>query len=64
MCYVKKYLVEISVLIREELRSLECIEIMMMLEEKYGIEITDAEAQKIQTVKDLVEYLKLKNVKV
>jgi len=56
--------VEISVLIREELRSLECIEIMMMLEEKYGIEITDAEAQKIQTVKDLVEYLKLKNVKV
>jgi acyl carrier protein len=41
--------------------SLDTVELIMALEEEFGIEIPDDEAEKISTVGDAVEYLK-KNV--
>ncbi|NOZ79364.1 MAG: acyl carrier protein [Acidobacteria bacterium] len=41
--------------------SLDTVELIMALEEEFGIEIPDDEAEKIATVGDAVEYLK-KNV--
>lgn len=42
--------------------SLDVVELVMALEEKFGIEIPDEEAEKISDVKDVVEYIeKLKN---
>ncbi|NPA55121.1 MAG: acyl carrier protein [Epsilonproteobacteria bacterium] len=37
--------------------SLDVVELVMALEEKFEIEIPDSEAEKIQTVKDVVEYI-------
>lgn len=37
--------------------SLDVVELVMALEEKFGIEIPDEEAEKISTVKDVVEYI-------
>ena len=37
--------------------SLDTVELVMALEEEFGIEIPDEEAEKIQTVKDAVEYV-------
>ncbi|MGM0608580.1 MAG: acyl carrier protein [Candidatus Muiribacteriota bacterium] len=37
--------------------SLDIVEIMMALEEKYDIEIPDEEAEKIKTVGDAVKYI-------
>jgi acyl carrier protein len=39
------------------LDSLDVVELVMALEEEYGIEITDEEAEKIQTVEDVVRFL-------
>ena len=36
--------------------SLDAVEIIMAIEDEYGIEIPDEEAEKIQTVGDLVRY--------
>ncbi|MBI2902603.1 MAG: acyl carrier protein [Candidatus Methylomirabilis oxyfera] len=38
--------------------SLDTVELVMALEEEFGIEIPDEEAEKIATVKDAVEYIK------
>jgi len=38
--------------------SLDTVELVMALEEEFGIEIPDEAAEKIATVKDAVEYLK------
>jgi acyl carrier protein len=38
--------------------SLDTVELVMALEEEFGIEIPDEEAEKIVTVKDAVEYIK------
>jgi len=38
--------------------SLDVIEMLMMLEEEFDIEIPDAEAEKLVTVGDVVEYIK------
>jgi acyl carrier protein len=38
--------------------SLDVIELLMMLEEEFDIEITDEEAEKLVTVGDVVEYIK------
>ena len=37
--------------------SLDTVELVMALEEEFGIEIPDEEAEKIATVKDAVSYL-------
>lgn len=37
--------------------SLDTVELVMALEEEFGIEIPDAEAEKIQTVNDAVSYV-------
>jgi acyl carrier protein len=38
--------------------SLDTVELVMALEEEFGIEIPDEEAEKIVTVKDAVAYIK------
>ncbi len=38
--------------------SLDVVELVMALEEKFGIEIPDEDAEKIQTVGDAVNYIK------
>jgi acyl carrier protein len=38
--------------------SLDTVELIMALEEEFGIEIPDEEAEKIVTVKDAIEYIK------
>ncbi|HVP58307.1 MAG TPA: acyl carrier protein [bacterium] len=40
--------------------SLSTVELMMELEEAFGVEIEDEEAEKIQTVKDAVAYIEQK----
>ena len=37
--------------------SLDIAELVMALEEEYGMEISDEEAEKIRTVKDVVNYI-------
>ncbi len=37
--------------------SLDLVELVMALEEEYGIEIPDTDAEKIQTVQDVIRYL-------
>ena len=38
--------------------SLDTVELIMALEEEFGIEIPDEDAEKIATVKDAIEYIK------
>lgn len=38
--------------------SLDIVELVMALEEEFGVEIPDSEAEKISTVGDVVEYVK------
>lgn len=38
--------------------SLDIVELIMALEEEFDIEIPDEEAEKIQTVADVVDYIK------
>lgn len=45
-----------------EADSLDAVEIIMGIEEEFGIEIPDEEAEKFQTVGDLVKYVE-KNAK-
>jgi len=37
--------------------SLDAVEIIMAIEDEYGFEIPDEDAEKFQTVKDLVKYV-------
>lgn len=37
--------------------SLDVVELVMALEEKFGIEIPDEDAEKIQTVGDAIQYI-------
>jgi len=37
--------------------SLDLVELIMSLEEEFGIEISDEDAEKIRTVQDAVEYI-------
>jgi acyl carrier protein len=37
--------------------SLDLVELIMSIEEEFGIEISDDDAEKIQTVKDALSYL-------
>ncbi len=38
--------------------SLDIVELVMALEEEYDIEISDEDAEKIQTVNDVISYVK------
>ena len=38
--------------------SLDVVELVMKMEEEFGIEIPDEEAEKIKTVNDVVQYIK------
>ena len=38
--------------------SLDLVELIMALEEEFGIEIPDADAEKVTTVQDVVDYIK------
>ena len=40
--------------------SMDTVELIMGLEDEFGLEISDEEAEKIRTVKDAVEYIKAK----
>jgi acyl carrier protein len=37
--------------------SLDVVELVMALEEEFGVEIPDEEAEKLQTVQDVVDYV-------
>lgn len=37
--------------------SLDTVELVMAIEEKFGIEIPDSDAEKISTVQDVVDYI-------
>jgi acyl carrier protein len=43
--------------------SLDLVELVMEMEENFGIEITDEELEKIVIVKDVINFLKSKGVK-
>lgn len=40
--------------------SLDVVELVMSIEEKFGIEIPDEDAEKIRTVQDALDYIKAK----
>ena len=42
--------------------SLDLVELLMALEEKFGIQIPDEDAQNLLTVQDAIDYLKKKGV--
>lgn len=42
--------------------SLDLVELIMEMEEAFGIEIADEELEKIRTIKDVIEFLKSKNI--
>ncbi|MFN3994909.1 MAG: acyl carrier protein [bacterium] len=44
--------------------SLDLVELIMKMEEEFGIEISDEESQKILTVKDAVNFIESKLTKV
>ncbi len=37
--------------------SLDTVELVMAMEEKFGIEIPDSDAEKISTVQDVIDYI-------
>jgi acyl carrier protein len=41
--------------------SLDIVELIMALEEEYDMEIPDEDAEKIQTVQDVISYIQSKN---
>jgi acyl carrier protein len=43
--------------------SLDLVELIMEMEEVFGLEIEDEELEKIRTIKDVVDFLKTKGVK-
>ena len=42
--------------------SLDIVELLMEMEEAFGVEIADEELEKISTIKDVIDYLKLKGI--
>jgi acyl carrier protein len=42
--------------------SLDLVELIMEMEEKFGVEIADEELEKIRTIKDVIEFLKKRGI--
>jgi acyl carrier protein len=40
--------------------SLDIVELVMAFEEEFGVEVPDEEAEKLQTVQDVIDYIKNK----
>jgi len=40
--------------------SLDLVELVMAMEEAFGMEVPDEEAEKLRTVKDVIDYVKAK----
>jgi acyl carrier protein len=40
--------------------SLDLVELVMAMEEAFGMEVPDEDAEKLRTVKDVIEYVKAK----
>jgi acyl carrier protein len=43
--------------------SLDLVELIMEMEEVFGLEIEDEELEKIRTIQDVIDFLKIKGVK-
>ena len=43
--------------------SLDIVELIMVMEENFGIQIADEELEKIRTIQDVIDFLKAKGVK-
>jgi len=43
--------------------SLDLVELIMEMEENFGIEIADSELEKIRTIQDAVDFLRSKGIK-
>lgn len=56
---VEEHLVTMDTNLMKDLSadSLDAVEIIMGIEDEYGIEIPDEDAEKFQTVRDLVKYV-------
>lgn len=69
---VKNVIVEIKDIPEEEIQleskfdedleadSLDIVEMLMLLEEKFGIQIPEEDAEKMKTVKNVVDYIEAK----
>ena len=44
--------------------SLDLVEMIMEMEEKFGVEIADEELEKIRTIQDVVDFIRAKNIKI
>ena len=53
----KKLITEQSTLQDLGADSLDIVEIIMSLEEQFGMEIKDEDAEKMKTIKDIVDYI-------
>ena len=42
--------------------SLDIVELLMEMEEAFGVEIADEELEKIRTIKDVIDFLQLKGI--
>jgi len=42
--------------------SLDIVELLMEMEGAFGVEIADEELEKIRTIKDVIDFLKLKGI--
>ena len=42
--------------------SLDIVELLMEMEEAFGVEIADEDLEKIRTIKDVIDFLKLKGI--
>ena len=42
--------------------SLDLVELIMAMEENFGIEIADSELEKIRTIQDAIDFLKSKSI--
>ncbi|KAF0159971.1 MAG: acyl carrier protein [Syntrophaceae bacterium] len=42
--------------------SLDLVELIMEMEEKFGVEIADEELEKIRTIQDVIDFIKKKGI--